>query len=176
MEKFKTLPRKVFKKTPRQTGKSLACLALGFLALCYTGWLIPQRISLSPTPSVGHYVFLYKKHFKPSDVRKGSLVVVPLYTKLVPHCWPCLVVKYVRCESGERLDVRNVREFYCNNVFLGRAKTRSKMGVPVKVFQYHGIIPEGKFFAMGTCIDSYDSRYVGLEKKSDIKAIAVPII
>jgi len=154
----------------------VVCTLVGFLALIYLGSVIPRRISISPTPSIGHYVFLYKRHFKPSDIRKGSLVVVPLYTKLVPHCRPCMVVKYVRCDSGERLDVRNKKEFYCNNVFLGRAKTHSKKGVPVEIFQYHGIIPQGKFFAMGTSIDSYDSRYVGLENKDDIQAIALPII
>jgi len=161
---------------PKLNKKKLICALTGFLALIYTGWIIPARISLSPTSSIGHYVFLYKSHFKPSDISKGSLVVVPLYTRIVPHCWPCLAVKYIRCDSGERLDVRNSREFYCNNVFLGMAKTHSKKGVPVKIFQYNGIIPKGKFFAMGTCIDSYDSRYVGLENKRDIKAIAVPII
>ena len=146
------------------------------VALTYTGYTIPRRISISPTPSVGHYIFLYKRHFKPSEIKKNTLVVLPLYTKLVAHCWPCLVVKYVTCDSGERLDVKRTREFYCDDRFLGLAKTHSKKGVPVKIFQYHGIIPKGKFFAMGTCIDSYDSRYIGLEKKSDIKAIAVPII
>jgi len=174
--KFKILPRKFFENISRQTGRSLACSFVGFLVLVYTGWVIPQRISISPTPSVGHYVFLYKRHFKISDIRKGALVVVPLFTRLVPHCRPCLVIKYLTCDSGERLDVRNSREFYCDNVFLGIAKTHSKRGVPVKIFQYHGIIPNGKFFAMGTCRDSYDSRYIGLEKKDDIKAIAVPLI
>ena len=176
MEKCRTLLRNFFQNVRNQNKKQVLCTLTGFLALIYLGSVIPRRISISPTPSIGHYVFLYKRHFKPSDIEKGSLVVVPLYTRIVPHCRPCLVVKYIRCDSGERLDVRNRREFYCNNVFLGMAKTHSKKGVPVKIFQYHGVIPEGKFFAMGTCIDSYDSRYVGLEKKSDIKAIALPII
>lgn len=174
MEKFKIILRKLF-PTQKHTKKSLVCLLIGSLALFYTGWIIPKRISISPTPSVGYHFFLYKKNFKPSDIKKGAMVVVPLYTKLIPHCWPCLAVKYVVCDSGERLDVRRKREFYCNDRFLGLAKTHSKKGVPVKIFQYHGIIPKGKFFAMGTSIDSYDSRYVGLEDKSAVKAIAIPI-
>jgi type IV secretory pathway protease TraF len=71
--------------------------------------------------------------------------------------------------------VKNHGEFFCNNVFLGSAKTHSKEGIQVKAFEYNGIIPEGKFFAMGSCIDSYDSRYVGLEDKNDIKAVALPV-
>lgn len=173
MERLKIILRKTLAKYDR---RSSLCLLLGMVTLFYTGWMIPKRISISPTPSVGHYIFLYKRNFKPSDIKKESLVVVPLYTKIVPNCWPCLVVKYVACDSGDRLEVKNGREFYCNGQFLGFAKTHSKKGVPVKIFQYHGIIPKGKFFAMGTCIDSYDSRYIGLEDKSAIKALAVPLI
>ena len=174
MVRLKTLLRKLF-PVQNHTKRSVASLLIAGVTLFYTGWMIPKRISISPTPSVGHYVFLYKRHFKRSDIKKGALVVVPLYTKLIPNCWPCLAVKYNACDSGERLDVRNYIEFFCNGKFLGIAKTHSKKGVPVKVFQYHGIIPEGKFFAMGTCIDSYDSRYIGLEDKSAVKAIALPI-
>ncbi|RKY68854.1 MAG: hypothetical protein DRQ02_02960 [Candidatus Latescibacterota bacterium] len=174
MEKFKIILRRLL-PTQKHTKKSLVCLLIGFLALFYAGWIIPKRISISPTPSVGHYIFLYKRHFKPSDIKKHTLVVIPLYTKLIPNCSPCLAVKYVACDSGERLDVIRKDEFYCNGEYLGVAKTHSKTGVPVKIFQYHGIIPEGKFFAMGTCIDSYDSRYIGLEDKNAVKAIALPI-
>jgi type IV secretory pathway protease TraF len=154
--------------------KTLYALA-GYLCLFYLGTIIPERISISPTDSVGAHVFLYKKDFRPSDLCKGDLVVVPLYTKLRPNCWPCLVVKYIKCDAGDLLEMKNHGEFFCNNVFLGSAKTNSKEGIPVKAFEYNGIIPEGKFFAMGSCIDSYDSRYVGLEDKNDIKAVALPV-
>lgn len=147
----------------------------GYLSLFYLGTIIPEKISVSPTDSVGAHVFLYKKNFKTTDLRKGSLVVIPMYTRLRPQCWPCLVVKYIKCDAGDLLEVKNHGEFFCNNVFLGSAKTHSKEGIPVKAFEYNGIIPEGRFFAMGSCIDSYDSRYVGLEDKNDIKAIVLPV-
>jgi len=159
----------------RKFNKKTVCMLAGYLSLFYLGTIIPERISVSPTDSVGAHVFLYKKNFKTPDLRKGSLVVVPMYTRLRPDCWPCLVVKYIKCDAGDLLEVKNHGEFFCNNVFLGSAKTHSKEGIPVKAFEYNGIIPEGRFFAMGSCIDSYDSRYVGLEDKNDIKAIALPV-
>jgi signal peptidase I len=159
----------------RRFNKKILCALAGYLCLFYLGFIIPERISISPTDSVGAHVFLYKDNFRQSDLRKGLLVVVPLYTKLRPNCWPCLVVKYIKCDAGDLLEVKNHGEFFCNNVFLGSAKTHSKEGIPVKAFEYNGIIPEDKFFAMGSCIDSYDSRYVGLEDKNDIKAIALPV-
>jgi conjugal transfer pilin signal peptidase TrbI len=155
--------------------KKVCCVLVGYVILAYAGYMIPQKISISPTDSVGAHVFFYKRNFDSSDLQANSLVVVPLYTRIRPHCWPCLVVKYLKCDSGDKLEVKNHGEFFCNDIFLGSAKTYSKEGIPVKAFEYDGIIPEGKFFAMGTCTDSYDSRYIGLENKSDIKAIAVPL-
>lgn len=159
----------------RLNKKKFICAIVGYLSFFYAGYVIPAKISLSPTDSVGAHVFFYKQHYKPSDFRKDALVVMPFYTKIRKHCWPCLVVKYIKCDAGDRLEVKHQGEFFCNNIYLGSAKTHSKEGIPVKRFEYDGIIPEGKFFAMGSCADSYDSRYVGLEDKHDIQAIAVPL-
>ena len=156
--------------------KKIICLIIGFLTLFYLGSIIPRRISISPTESVGHYIFLYKTRFDPQRLKKDTLVVVPFYTKLRPNCWPCLVVKRIKCNAGDTLEVKNHLDFFCNGVFLGRAKTHSKKGEPVKVFQYNGVIPEGKIFVLGGCPDSYDSRYVGFIDKKDIKAVVLPII
>ena len=148
---------------------------IGIAALCYVGTMIPRNISLSPTDSVGAHVFFLKKHFKKSDLKEGALVILPFYTHIRPHCWPCMVVKYIKCDAGEKLETRHRLEFYCNNVYLGTALTHSSKGVPVKPFHFEGIIPPGKFFAMGVSQNSYDSRYVGLEKKKDVKDIAIPL-
>lgn len=155
--------------------QEIFCMLVGYCCLVYAGSVIPERISVSPTDSVGAHVFFYKRNFKPSEIHEDTLVVVPLYTRIRPDCWPCQVVKYVKCDSGDKLEATHRGEFFCNNVYLGRAKTHSREGTPVERFEFDGIIPEGKFFAMGTCVDSYDSRYVGLEDKRDIKAVAVPL-
>ncbi|MDA8404382.1 MAG: S26 family signal peptidase [Desulfobacteraceae bacterium] len=166
---------RTFIRTHNLNRKKVICILAGYLSLAYAGYVIPERISISPTDSVGAHVFFYKRHYKLSDLHKDALVVIPLYTRIRKHCWPCLIVKYLRCDAGDLLEVKNHGEFFCNNIFLGSAKKQSNEGIPVKAFEYDGIIPEGKFFAMGSCMDSYDSRYVGLENKSDIKAIAVPL-
>ena len=158
-----------------QNSLAIFWVMIGYCSLFYDGYSIPGKISLSPTDSVGAHVFFYKQHYKSSEIHKETLVVVPFHTKMKKNCWPCLVIKYIKCDAGDRLEVKHHGEFFCNNVYLGSAKTHSKEGIPVKAFEYDGIIPEGKFFAMGTCPDSYDSRYVGLENKHDIKAVAVPL-
>jgi len=102
------------------------------------------------------------------------MVVLPLYTKLIDNCWPCLVVKYIKCDENNNLRAE-AGTFFCNDVYLGAAKTHSKKGVPVKAFEYNGIIPKNYFFDMGTDKDSYDSRYTGLINKNDVKAVAIPV-
>ena len=166
MERFK----KLFPESKRWIG-----LMIGIASLCYAGAMIPRNISISPTDSVGAHIFFLKKHFKKADLKKDALVVLPFYTHIRPNCWPCMVVKYIKCQAGEKLEERQKLNFYCNNVFLGTAMTHSSKGVPVKPFRFNGIIPEGKFFAMGVSQNSYDSRYVGLENIKDVKDIAIPM-
>lgn len=154
--------------------KRLIGVLIGIFSLYYAGAAIPKRLSYSPTDSVGYHFFFLKYHFDPAELKEGTLVVLPVYTRIRPDCWPCLMVKYIKCVSGQKLNVRN-NQFFCDDVFLGTAVFQSKTGMPVEVFQYNGIIPEERIFLMGVTGDSYDSRYVGLENISDVKAIAVPL-
>ena len=109
---------RTFLRTRNLNRKKVICVLAGYLTLVYMGFMIPQKVSFSPTDSVGSHVFFYKTHYKPSDLQKNALVVVPLYTRIRPHCWPCLVVKYLKCDAGDRLEVKNHGEFFCNNIFL----------------------------------------------------------
>ncbi len=147
---------------------------IGICAIIFAGASIPSKISISPTDSVGYHLFFYKKNFKKSELKKDTMVVVPLYTRLIDNCWPCLAVKYIKCDEGDNLRAET-GTFFCNDIYLGAAKTHSKQGTPVKAFKYNGRIPENYFFDMGTHIDSYDSRYIGLVNKDEIKAVAIPV-
>ena len=69
-------------------------------------------------------------------------------------------VKRVACVSGEQL-THSGRDFYCNGEFLARAKAWDKKGNPATLFDFNGIIPREKYFALGEHGDSYDSRYWG---------------
>jgi len=170
----KTLPQRL--KNLLQKNKKTLCAFVGVAVLAFVGSLIPPRIAISPTPSVGYHVFYCKRHFSPSEIKKGTLVSILAYIppKFIPNCQPCLITKYVACLPGEKLVVKN-RQYFCNGVYLGTAKTHSLKGVPVKNFVYNGIIPPGKFFAIGIHKDSYDSRYAGLEDLKNVKAVLIPI-
>lgn len=151
------------------------CLLAGFLILSFAGAVIPGRLSISLSNSVGHRLFYYKPKFKPSSLKKDTFVLFDVYTKLRPDCWPCQVIKKIVCAEGDVLSVEE-RNFYCNKDYIGTAKPCARDGTPLQTFQFNGVIPGGKLFVTGACVDSYDSRYIGFIDKKDIKAILVPII
>ena len=152
-----------------------SCLLAGFLILSFAGAVIPRRLSISPSRSVGYRLFYYKPQFKPSSLKKDTFVLFDVYTKLRPDCWPCRVVKKIACAEGDVLSLKE-RNFYCNKEYIGTAKLCAKDGTPLQAFQFSGVIPGGKLFVAGACVDSYDSRYIGFVDKKDIQAILVPII
>jgi type IV secretory pathway protease TraF len=154
--------------------KEIFCFLLSIAALSYAGAVIPGRLSISPSNSVGHRVFYYKPHFEASELKEGTYVLFDIYTKLRPNCWPCTVVKQIGCTQGMTL-TSSQRHFYCNGKYIGTAKSFAKDGTPLKAYDFNGKIPAGKFFAAGACIDSYDSRYIGFVDEKKVKAIAIPI-
>jgi conjugal transfer pilin signal peptidase TrbI len=168
---WKNLQCQIRSLTPR---KGL-CLLAGFLILSFVGAVIPGRLSISLSNSVGYRLFYYKPQFTSSLLKKDTFVLFDVYTKLRPDCWPCQVVKKIACVEGDVLSEEET-SFYCNEEYIGTAKPFATDGTPLQAFQFNGVIPRGKLFVVGACVDSYDSRYIGFIDKKDIKAIVVPII
>ncbi len=162
-------------KGPKQIAVFFICMCMGFLVLVYVGRAIPKRIAFSKTNSLSHRFFYYKDRFIKEELKTGSYVIIPIYSKIVDDCWPCIVVKRIGCNEGDRLLTTKEGYYYCGNRYLGHAKTHSKKGIPVDNYKYDGIIPKGKFFAIGSCPDSFDSRYIGFLDKENVKAVAIPL-
>jgi len=161
------------RETWRRFGRKALSAALAIAALFSAATFVTSSVTISPTPSDGYHVFLYRRSF--GEIQQGDYVMFRTRTDLVDRCREgCYLIKRVVCTAGQRLRVRN-REFFCDGVFLGRAKTRSKKGVPVQAFRYDGVIPEGMLFVMGCHPDSYDSRYFGFVRVSDVEAVARPL-
>ncbi|MFZ5572891.1 MAG: S26 family signal peptidase [Thermodesulfobacteriota bacterium] len=153
----------------------LICLSLGFGALVYVGRAIPERIAFSKTHSLKYRFFYYKDRFARNELTTGRFVILSIDSAIAESCRPCRVVKKIGCDEGERLSTTDFGDFYCGDRYLGHAKSHSKKGTPVEKFDYTGIIPEGAFFAIGSCPDSFDSRYIGFLEKGKVEAIAIPL-
>ncbi|HEB7569746.1 S26 family signal peptidase [Campylobacter coli] len=127
-------------------------------------------IGVIRTKSIDKDVFIYQKKIQ-GDL-KDSLIYfsLPVQTKYFDK--DSSFGKYVRCEEGETLNVKGLK-YYCNNVFLGEAKTTDKDGNKVEQFIFNGVIPKDKFFVMGTHLRSFDSRYWGFVDRKNIKGVSI---
>jgi type IV secretory pathway protease TraF len=74
--------------------------------------------------------------------------------------------KRLFCGPGDFLDTTG-EQVFCNGD-AGRlvAYEMGKKRVKVKPFRYKGIIPKGKYFAVGDIKESYDSLYWGFIDES----------
>jgi len=134
------------------------------------------------TENVGYFVFttspsLKHKFFyvdlRRKEPKRGEYIAFWLYPdKIISEKQRS--IKEVVCFPGDILEVRG-RDYYCNGVYLGRAKERSRKGVSVDNFKWNGPVPEGMYFVKGVHPDSYDSRYYGFVSKERIIGVGRPL-
>lgn len=173
--RYKLVPSGALPSGRKQWTLFIIGWSLAVAALSYTGYEVPRRIAFSKTPSLSHRFFYFKHHFTDDELKTGAYVIFQMHTRIVEDCWPCRVVKRIGCDEGDHLASYDGGYFYCQKRFLGQAKTHSKKGKPVEYYAYNGLIPDGKYFAIGECPDSFDSRYIGFLEKKNVEAIAIPI-
>jgi signal peptidase I len=145
------------------------------------GSILPSKFAITFTDSLDRRFFLVYRGNE--NIRKGDYVLFPYsivrdqlekkYRVRFPFSAD-YVVKKVVCAPGEFLESDGMK-YYCDGVFLGYAKERSRTGVPTERFVYRGMVPEGKIFVMGTSPDSYDSRYFGFLDRSVVVGKAYPV-
>jgi hypothetical protein len=124
-----------------------------------------DRLNITVSESLDHRIFwVTDDRPGPGDYASFELV----HPLAGPE--PVLISKQLRCWSGDVLTQEN-RRFFCNGEFLGEAKSESLTGKPLPLFEFAGIIPEGKAFAYGTHKDSFDSRYWGFVELSAAKRL-----
>lgn len=162
--------RTVLKNFSRNEVCQIAMIASAFAI----GLLIPSRISVTITPSLQHRVFLVADLTDPREIRKDVYVLFILRSPKIFGGKPTPAIKFVGCAGGEHLEQKE-RDYYCNGIYLGRAKDFSLAGEKLNRFQYDGRVPDDSIFVLGQHKDSYDSRYFGFIKKKDVKKIAYPL-
>lgn len=123
------------------------------------------------TQSIDKQMMIYSKNFEYEGLKDKIIYFLlpeetPYFSKFSNFA------KYVRCESGDMLNVKGL-EYFCNDKLIGVAKTKDKDGKAVEHFVFNGVIPQGKYFVMGTHERSYDSRYWGFVDKNLIQGVSV---
>ena len=135
--------------------------------------LVHQRIAVTVTPSLRYKVF-YLKDCSGKEIRKGEYVLFNLDHPVTRDLSFKKTIKQVVCASGDQLSV-NDRDYYCNGIFIGRAKDVSLRNEKVTNFVYSGEVPARSLFVMGHNKDSYDSRYFGFISSGDVEKMAYPL-
>jgi signal peptidase I/conjugal transfer pilin signal peptidase TrbI len=139
------------------------------------GLLLPGRIVVAISPSLDHRIFVVTKSFTPDEIRKGAYVFFTVRSRFIKNGRPSRLLKKVSCVTGEKFETRT-REYYCDGQYLGTAKWYSLKGEPVDSFVYSGRVPDGALFVTGRHADSFDSRYLGFIKRSNVEGIAHPLL
>ncbi|NDJ27688.1 S26 family signal peptidase [Campylobacter sp. MIT 12-8780] len=139
-------------------------IAIGFITNFF-------GIGFIRTQSIDKQVMIYRKDFENRELKDKLIYFLlpkdtPYFTKFSNFA------KYVRCKDGDMLSVKGL-EYFCNGKLIGVAKTKDKNGKEVKPFVFDGIIPQGKYFVMGTHERSYDSRYWGFVDKNLIQGVSI---
>lgn len=162
------------------TRKQKAGLLIFFFVLVITGAMIPSRFAVTLSPSLDYRVFFLSNF---STFEKGDYVLFYVRSEHIEK--PTMAIKKIACDEGETLIAVEIgnKSYFCvprfahwfNHEYIGTAKEYSLKGEKLESFAFNGKIPKGYAFVVGQHKDSYDSRYFGLVRKSEIKAKAYPI-
>ena len=153
---------------------------LGIVFSVVTGEFVYQKyianhyvMALNVTASLPDYFYLIDKDKKVEQAKKDD--VVAFYFKQKNdryYSYDHNFIKKIACKEGETLNAKN-GIFTCNKVFIGMSLAQDSKGRKVNSFEYSGVIPKDKYFMMGEARNSYDSRYWGFVKKSDIIGVSI---
>lgn len=149
-----------------KTERFIIVVTLGLIL----GLLIVKALEGNLYPNIGVSTSQYMFWKDPGPIHQGDFVAFTLEHPLLEH--PVKVVKQVRCDSGQYLEVTN-ESASCDGEFLGLKKKYTLKGDPMPVFTYDGVIPDGKVFVMNEHEYSFDSRYYGLKDKSIMTRLKV---
>ena len=136
---------------------------------------LPSRFIISSDTSLPNR-FWFIKPYERGQIKVGDYVIFRIFFNYKNRWDPKkdVFLKMVACVPGQRLLIKEMK-VYCDGKMLGKIREKDSEGDPVKHFEYDGIVPEGKYFVMGTHERSYDSRYFGFVDRKYIIKRAYPI-
>jgi type IV secretory pathway protease TraF len=133
---------------------------------------LPRFFCFALPPSLSHKLFWVDRDIR--TISRGDYV---LYTHSDKRTGEraLKMVKKVVCDEGDILTVDSGKRYYCNGVYLGKAKDRALNGSLLTNFVWNGPVPHGMILPMGEHKDSYDGRYYGFVQKTAVSTKAHPV-
>jgi conjugal transfer pilin signal peptidase TrbI len=145
-------------------------IAVCLFAAFFSDWFI-GNLYMTKTNSVKYRLF-WKSNWREATVNE-YVYLDKLHSYLTDHGVGS-VIKKVGCDQGQTLKKKDNR-FRCDGVVIAISLFKDGKGGDLPVFDFNGVIPQGKAFLVAQHKNSFDSRYFGLINKSDTKKVS-PII
>lgn len=133
---------------------------------------VPTLFAVSLTASLGKRVYWLDKNV--SSIKRGDYVIYR-HSNIATQFKEQSMIKLIRCDEGDELEVDRNKVLTCNGEYIGRAKETALNGTKLQNFVWHGQIPAGMFLPMGEHKDSYDGRYYGFIAKVNVLEKAHPV-
>lgn len=144
-------------------------LMAGISSACLT---VPRFFCFALPPSLSHKLFWVDRDTW--KISRGDYVIYSHSDKNTGDR-ALQMVKEVVCDEGDILVVDSAKRYFCNGVYLGKAKDRALNGSTLGYFVWNGPVPSGMLLPMGEHKDSYDGRYYGFVKKTAVLYKAHPV-
>lgn len=151
------------------TKKRLVALIAFTAPVLYAMKAYSHNIVWNLTDSV-YFNFAY---YQDAPIKKGDYVEFGFSHPLIRNGDPVRLTKRIACMPGDMLTTVG-QNLFCNDTFVGEAFRSTKKGNPLVVYTLNDRIPDGMVFVSGDAEHSFDSRYWGLLKMSDVRRV-VPI-
>jgi len=161
-------------------------ICIVIILILIAGAAIPEYFAVTTTKSLNKRIFFIDRGRHVEKLKTGDYVMFSLLKSKKENDLPSKLVKMIEddggysqikrigCSAGEEL--KNIgNDYYCDNKFIAKAKNYSLGGERLKKFEFSGRIPEGYIFLVGDHSDSYDSRYFGFIKVTDIITTVTPL-
>lgn len=131
---------------------------------------VMDHLVIARGESVSHSLFWKTGGFAAKGEYVTFLMAHPIINESGEPAW---LTKKVGCMEGETIEHNGV-DFFCGADKLGEALTETWDGRRLVAAELHGVIPAGRFFAVGEHPRSFDSRYFGLVDKASVTRV-VPL-
>ncbi len=150
-----------------------AKVVLALISIYSIMYLFGYKILISNTESLPYTLFLQtpKKEFT-----AGIIVTFKYQFKnYFKYTQGDNFTKIIGCSQGQTI-LRIKNDFYCNGGMIGTALTKDGKGNFIESVDFNEIVPQGKYFMIGTNPKSYDSKYFGYVDEKDILGVTYGIL
>lgn len=176
MKPASALKNKNTTRFPSLNNQEKAVAVVVLAALLVGSWL-PERISISTSPSLQHRVFFLSKTKR--NIKTGDYLVFrhedTSFTQKGLKPTNQQMIKQVGCSPGKSLTQNGDKKYFCNQKYLGTALATDSTGRRLSTFQFTGPIPENNYFMVGSNPRSFDSKYFGFIHAEEILYTALPL-